>query len=112
MHCAEQGYFTWVGEGMEPLSVAAVTKIASSEYVWTILFILLAGFVLKKMYEKNEQLSKRAEEREDKLMTHLERSNKSQEKTAVALEGINRSLTSLEGRVDRMEKYTYKHGDE
>ena len=98
--------FLWAGEGME--LVAAFSEIATSQAVWAILCILLAAFVLKKMYEKNEQLSKRAEEREDKLMTHLERSNDSQEKTAIALEGINRSLTSLESRVDRIEKYSFK----
>lgn len=38
---------------------------------------------------------------------HLERSNESQERTANALEGIHSSLSTLEGRVDRIEKHTY-----
>lgn len=52
---------------------------------------------------------RRYKERENKLMDHLERSNKSQERTVIALDGINRSLNVLEGRVDRIEKHTLKN---
>lgn len=48
-----------------------------------------------------------SKEREKALMTHLQRSNESQERTANALEGIHSSLSKLEGRIDRIEKHTF-----
>ena len=94
-----------------------LTKILESEFGWAILFLLLGGFILKKVYKKNEQNEtkiitlcetneKKAQKREDKLMEHLERSNESQERTAKSLEGINDSLQSLEKRVEKIEERT------
>ena len=51
--------------------------------------------------------SDESKEREKALMTHLQRSNESQERTANALEGIHSSLSKLEGRIDRIEKHTF-----
>lgn len=79
------------------MDVKTASEIATSQAVWAILCVLLTIYVMR-----------RSENRENKLMSHLERSNESQEKTAIALEGINRSLTSLESRVDRIEKFTEK----
>lgn len=101
------------------MDVTTAGQIAQSPAVWALCCILLTGFILKKMYEKNDQREDKllqyheeyraeSKERESQLMTHLERSNESQERTAHALEGINMSLATLERRVDRIEKHTYK----
>lgn len=79
------------------MDVKTASEIATSQAVWAILCVLLTIYVMR-----------RSEQRENKLMTHLERSNESQAQTATALEGINRSLSSLETRVDRIEKFTEK----
>lgn len=104
------------------LDIGTATAIASSPAVWAICCILLVGFILKKVYEKNDKQEERlitiqdeyrteSKEREGKLMEHLKRSDEAQERTAIAVEGIHQSLTKLEGRVDRIEKYNYKSGD-
>ena len=90
------------------MDVAAVNEIATSQAVWAIACLIIAFGAFRYLISKNDNLMNRAEERENKLMDHLERSNESQEKKAIALEGINRNITVLEGRMDRMEKYSYK----
>ncbi|MGA3598569.1 hypothetical protein [Lysinibacillus agricola] len=102
---------------MEVLDVNFFNQILESQFGWAILCLLLGGFILKKVYQKNEQNEtkiislyetneKKAQKREDKLMEHLERSNESQERTAKSLEGINDSLQSLEKRVEKIEEKT------
>jgi len=90
------------------MDVSAVNEIATSQAVWAIACLIIAFGAFRYLISKNDNLMNRAEERENKLMDHLERSNESQEKKAIALEGINRNITVLEGRMDRMEKYSYK----
>ena len=97
-----------IGDDMD---VAAVNEIATSQAVWAIACLLIAFGAFRYLIGKNDNLMNRAEERENKLMDHLERSNESQERTAIALEGVNKSLSSVEGRVDRMEKYIYKKSE-
>ena len=77
--------------------VAIISNIVKSEAVFAFLFISLFAYIIKS-YSATQ----------DRIMTHLDRSNASQEKTAKALDGINRTLTTLEGRIDRMEKITFK----
>lgn len=106
-----------------------LSEIAMSQSVWAICCIFLAGFILKKVYEKNDKQEDRlvdlqneyrteskerereSKERETKLMNHLARSDEAQERTAVAIEGINKSLDKLTVRVERIEKKSFK-GDE
>ncbi|MGE7840783.1 BhlA/UviB family holin-like peptide [Lysinibacillus sp. NPDC093712] len=99
-----------------------LSDIATSQAVWAICCILLVGFILKKVYEKNDKQEDRlivlhdeyrteSKERENKLMEHLKRSDEAQERTANSLEGINNSLNKLEVRVDRIEKNSFKNGD-
>ncbi|ARK32113.1 hypothetical protein BkAM31D_20965 [Halalkalibacter krulwichiae] len=92
------------------------SEIATSQAVWAILCILVSGYFIRetrkekaasearllKMYE--EQRAESAQ-REKNLMEHLKRSNASQEKTSETLEQIQFSLTSLENRMDRVEKH-------
>ncbi|EON72135.1 hypothetical protein [Lysinibacillus sphaericus] len=102
---------------METLDFNLINQILESQFGWAVLCILLGGFILKKVYQKNEQNETKiitlydanetkAQQREDKLMEHLERSNESQERTAKSLEGINDSLQSLEKRVEKIEEKT------
>lgn len=104
---------------MSPAEVTVVSEIANSQAVWAIVALILGGFLYRKLYNdsttreqrlinQEERYREESRQREMQLMEHLERSNDSQEKTAAALEGINNSLASLEGRVDRIEKHTYK----
>lgn len=95
------------------------TEVATSQVVWAILCIILAFAVIREMrkenikrehdliglYEKYRQESKRREER---LMTHLERSNESQEQTTQSLKRIQQNLIQMESRLDRMEKKIYR----
>lgn len=78
-----------------------IHDIANSQAVWAILCILLAGMVIRELWKSSIK-------REDKLMEHLERSNESQEKTATTLDFVQRTLDTMEGRMDRMEKIIYK----
>ena len=105
------------------MDVTLAEKIAQSPAVWAICCIALTGFLLKKMFEKNEQREVKlmqyheeyrteSKEREKELMLHLERSNESQERTAKALECMNASLSTLERRVDSIEKHAYKNKKE
>ncbi|OMC86938.1 hypothetical protein BK128_09750 [Viridibacillus sp. FSL H7-0596] len=109
-------------------------EVATSQAVWAILCIALAGVVIRELhkenlkresdliarYEVNQSESKEqfntyrteSKERENKLMDHLSRSNESQEITALALQGINSNLSALEGRVDRIEKHSFKNREE
>ncbi|WP_337983462.1 hypothetical protein [Lysinibacillus sp. C5.1] len=91
------------------MDVAAANEIATSQAVWAIACLIIAFGAFRYLMSKNDYLMNRAEERENKLMDHLERSNESQERTAIALEGMNRSLNVLEGRVDRIEKHSLKN---
>jgi len=101
------------------MDVATAGQIATSQAVWAIVALLLGGAFFKKLYndsssrenrliEQEQQYREESKEREKQLMLHLTRSNESHERTAAAMEGMNKSLTSLEGRMDRMEKHTYK----
>ncbi|MGA4518390.1 hypothetical protein ACPA0F_14040 [Solibacillus silvestris] len=45
------------------LDIGTATAIASSPAIWTICCILLVGFILKKVYEKNDK----QEERQKKI---------------------------------------------
>lgn len=106
--------------------VETVKEIAESQYVWAICCIIIVFFVIRELrkdstkrendiialYETQKEESKSSfdeyrketKEREDKLMKHLERSNESQERTAIALQ-------SIEGRMDRVEKIIYRRED-
>lgn len=89
-----------------------IHEVATSQAVWAIICIVFGGIVFREMRIENIQNRQDAKRREERLMEHLERSNVSQEKTVKSLESISHNLETLEGRVDRMEKYTYKHGSD
>lgn len=95
------------------------SEVATSQAVWAICCIILAVvalIVMRKDHLKQEEIRLKREEelrvdskeREDKLMVHLDRSNESQERTAATLENMSRTLQTVEGRVDRVEKILYR----
>lgn len=84
---------------METVNVAE--QIATSQVVWSILCILLAAYVL---WHSNK--------RETRLLENLTELTKAQQEQAKAMQKISENLDTLEGRMDRMEKYTYKRKDE
>lgn len=95
------------------------TEIATSQVVWSILCILLTVAVIREMRIENvkretelialyEDYRKESKIREQQLMSHLERSNDSQEQTITALQSINSTLATLEGRVDSIERICNK----
>lgn len=92
-----------------------ISNIATSPAVWAICCIVLVGFIIKKVYEKNDKQEERlmsvqdeyrkeSREREGKLMEHLQRSDELHERTAIAVEGINTSLHNLDERVTKIEQ--------
>lgn len=98
-------------------------EIATSQVVWAILCIILAAAVIREMRKENvkresdlvglyEDYRAESKQREEKLMDHLERSNESQEQTTTALQSVNVTLRTMEGRIDRIEKITYRKEDE
>lgn len=95
------------------------SEVAQSQAVWAICCILLAVVALiilrkdivnreKERSEREDEFRKASEKREDKLMTHLERSNESQERTAATLDTMSRTLQAVEGRVEIVEKMLYR----
>lgn len=97
------------------MTIDQVSQVALSPAVWAMCCILLVAFILKKVYEKNDKQEERltnlhdeyraeSKERENKLMEHLARSDESQERTAIAIEGINNSLDKLTNRVEDIER--------
>ena len=76
-------------------TVNAASQIANSQVVWSILCLLLAGYVL---WHSNK--------RETRLLDNLNQLTKAQQEQAKAMQKISENLDTLEGRMDRMEKYT------
>lgn len=79
-------------------SVNAASQIANSQVVWSILCILLTAYVL---WHSNK--------RETRLLDNLTELTKAQQEQAKTMEKISENLETVEGRLDRMEKYTYKN---
>lgn len=82
-------------------TVYVASEIANSQVVWSILCILLAGYIL---WHSNK--------RETRLLDNLSELTKAQQEQAKAMQKISENLDTLEGRMDRIEKYTYKNRKE
>lgn len=89
------------------MDIEQLSQVAQSQVVWAMCCIVLVGFILKKVYDKNDKQEDRlvqlhdeyrleTRERENKLMAHLTESNRIQECTAKSLTQVERSLISLE----------------
>ncbi|AJK87694.1 MULTISPECIES: hypothetical protein [Lysinibacillus] len=76
--------------------VTAASHIANSQVVWSILCICLVIYVFLN-----------SNKREERLLKNLERLTAAQGKQANTMGDISKSLTSLEGRMDRMEKHIF-----
>jgi len=82
---------------MDPITtVTAASQVANSQVIWSILCICLIVFVFWSAYK-----------REEKLIKNLETLTAAQGERASAMREISRSLSSLEGRMDRMEKQIF-----
>lgn len=87
---------------MEPVTaVSAASQIANSQAVWSICCILLVAYVF---WHSNK--------RETRLLDNLSELTKAQQEQANAMQKISENLETLEGRMDRMEKYTFKGNGE
>lgn len=80
---------------METINTAS--QIANSQVVWSILCILMTAYVL---WHSNK--------REARLLDNLTELTRAQNEQAKTMEKLNGNLETVEGRLDRMEKYTYK----
>ncbi|MDQ0206660.1 hypothetical protein [Alkalicoccobacillus murimartini] len=96
-----------------------ITQIAMSQFVWSILCIILAALVIREMRKENvkrendllglyQQHAKQAEAREAALLEHLKESNNNQQEIGKTLKQIRNNLGSLEDRVEKMENHHYK----
>lgn len=86
-----------IGDVMDAVStVTTASQIANSQVVWSILCICLVVYVFWN-----------SAKREQKLIDNLEALTVAQGKQANAMHEISKSLTSLEGRMDRMEKHIF-----
>lgn len=83
---------------METIEIAS--NIANSQVVWSILCILMVGYVL---YHSNK--------RENRLLDNLSSLTEAQHQQAIAMKSISENLATLEGRMDRMERHTFKKGE-
>ncbi|MCR8852637.1 hypothetical protein [Lysinibacillus fusiformis] len=77
-------------------TVTAASNITNTQVVWSILCICL---VVNVFWNSNK--------REERLMKNLETLKEAQGEQANAMREISKSLTSLEGRMDRMEKHIF-----
>lgn len=79
------------------MSIEVLVQLIMSLGVLPALFIFLLVYTLKQ-HEKDKEESK---EREDKLMTHLEKTNVAHEKISVTLEKLEMRMEQIEKRIDR-----------
>ncbi|MCT8138658.1 hypothetical protein H1D32_13440 [Anaerobacillus sp. CMMVII] len=79
-------------------------ELAQSQAVWAILCIMLAAYFIRETRKENQVHREDSRQRERELMNHLTRSNDSHERTVEALQQIQGALTSLENRMDKVEK--------
>ncbi|PPA71804.1 hypothetical protein [Jeotgalibacillus proteolyticus] len=94
-------------------------EIANSQAVWTLCCIFLAATVIREMRKENIEREKElkesnaitraeAQRREERLLNHLDRSNDIQQQTSNALQSIQKTMITIESRVDRVEKRIYR----
>ncbi|PPA72472.1 hypothetical protein [Jeotgalibacillus proteolyticus] len=94
-------------------------EIANSQAVWAFCCIILAAAVIREMRKENIEREKElkesnsvaraeAQRREERLLNHLDRSNEIQQQTSTALQSIQRTMITIESRVDRVEKKIYR----
>ena len=85
------------------MPIEQAERIAQSQVVWAILFILLFGIVIRylittsdkretKLMEFHEQVKEESNKREDRLMNHLE-------KTTAELGAITREIGGLKEEI-------------
>lgn len=90
-------------------------RIAESQFTWEILFILLfiivVGFLVrtsdkreKKLMDFHEQSKTDSNKREDRLMTHLEKTTSELGVISNTVGDIQKELVRMNSRMDEIEK--------
>ncbi|WP_438837981.1 hypothetical protein [Streptococcus pluranimalium] len=90
-------------------------RIAQSQVAWAILFILLFGFVIRyliktsdkreaKLMDFHEQSKADSNRREERLMTHLEKTTEELSAITYAVGDIQKEMVQMNSRMDEFEK--------
>ncbi|MEY8462522.1 hypothetical protein [Streptococcus merionis] len=97
------------------MPIEHVERIAQSQVAWAVLFILLfwvvVGYLVKtsdkreaKLMDFHEQSKKESREREDRLMTHLEKNTAEMGAITRELGGIQKEMSAINNRIEDIEK--------
>lgn len=90
-------------------------RIAQSQVAWAILFIILFGFVIgflvrtsdkreKKLMEFHENSKADSNKREERLMTHLEKTTEELSAITHTVGDIQKEMVRMNNRMDEIEK--------
>lgn len=93
-------------------------EVVNSDAIWAVCCIIVVAAVMREQRKENLQREEELKEsnkitraeanrREERLLTHLDKSNEIQQKTSETLQTMQTTLVRMEGRVDRMEKKLY-----
>ena len=97
------------------MSFEEAQRIAESQFTWEILFILLfiivVGFLVrtsdkreKKLMDFHEQSKTDSNKREDRLMTHLEKTTSELGVISNTVGDIQKEMVRMNNRMDEIEK--------
>ena len=97
------------------LPIEQAERIAQSQVAWAILFILLFGFVIRyliktsdkrenKLMDFHEQSKADSNKREDRLMTHLEKTTSELGVISNTVGDIQKEMVRMNNRMDEIEK--------
>lgn len=96
------------------MTIVEAEKIAQSQFAWAILFIMLFLFVIrylirtsdkreKKIMDLYEQSKINSNKREDRLMSHLERTTEKLSAITHEIGGIQKEMVRMNDRMDEIE---------
>ncbi len=97
------------------MPIEQAERIAQSQFVWAILFILLFGIVVgylvrtsdkreKKLMEFHEQSKHDSNQREDRLMNHLDQTTVELRAISHTVGDVQKELVRMNDRMDEIEK--------
>ena len=100
---------------MSAFQIEQAEKISQSQAAWAVLFILLFGIVMrylintseqreKKLMDFHEQSKNESRKREDRLMTHLEKTTIELSTITHTVSDIQKEMTRMNNRMDEIEK--------
>lgn len=97
------------------MPIEQAERIAQSQAAWAVLFILLFGIVMRylintseqrenKLMDFHEQSKNDSRKREDRLMTHLEKTTIELSTITHTVSDIQKEMTRMNNRMDEIEK--------